>query len=40
MDPSPEIRFDVWTLRTRTGELLNAGTRVQLRPQQAQVLEE
>ena len=40
MDPSPEIRFDVWTLRTQTGELLNAGTRVQLRPQQAQVLEE
>ncbi len=40
MDPSPEIRFDGWTLRRQTGELLNATTRVQLRPQQAQVLEE
>jgi DNA-binding winged helix-turn-helix (wHTH) protein/Tfp pilus assembly protein PilF len=40
MDPSPEIRFDSWTLRTQTGELLNAGARVQLRPQQALVLEE
>ena len=39
MDPSPEIRFDGWTLRTQTGELLRAGARVQLRPQQAQVLE-
>ena len=36
----PEIRFDGWTLRRQTGELLNATTRVQLRPQQAQVLEE
>ena len=40
MDPSPEIRFNGWTLRTQTGELLKAGTRVQLRPQEAQVLEE
>lgn len=40
MDPSPEIRFDGWTLRRQTGELLKAGTRVQLRPQEAQVLEE
>ena len=40
MDPSPEIRFDGWTLRRQTGELLHAETRVQLRPQQALVLEE
>jgi DNA-binding winged helix-turn-helix (wHTH) protein/Tfp pilus assembly protein PilF len=40
MDPSPEIRFDGWTLRRQTGELLHATKRVQLRPQQAQVLEE
>jgi DNA-binding winged helix-turn-helix (wHTH) protein/Tfp pilus assembly protein PilF len=40
MDPSPEIRFDGWTLRRQTGELLHATKRVQLRPQQAQVLDE
>jgi DNA-binding winged helix-turn-helix (wHTH) protein/Tfp pilus assembly protein PilF len=40
MDPSPEISFDGWTLRRQTGELLHATKRVQLRPQQAQVLEE
>jgi DNA-binding winged helix-turn-helix (wHTH) protein/Tfp pilus assembly protein PilF len=40
MDPSPEIRFDGWTLRRQTGELLHAETRVQLRPQQSLVLEE
>ena len=40
MDSSPEIRFDDWTLRMQTGELLHADTRVQLRPQQALVLEE
>jgi DNA-binding winged helix-turn-helix (wHTH) protein/tetratricopeptide (TPR) repeat protein len=40
MDPSPEIRFGDWTLHTQTGELLRAGTRIRLRPQQLLVLEE
>ena len=40
MDPSPEVHFDGWTLRRQTGELLNAKTRLRLRPQQALVLDE
>lgn len=40
MDPSAEIRFDGWTLRRQSGELLNDGTRIQLQDQPLQILEE
>lgn len=40
MPPSAEIRFDGWTLRRPSGELLNDGTRIRLQDQPLHILEE
>jgi DNA-binding winged helix-turn-helix (wHTH) protein/tetratricopeptide (TPR) repeat protein len=40
MDPSTEIRFDGWTLRRPSGELLREGSRIRLQTQPLLVLEE
>lgn len=40
MNPSGDIRFDGWTLRSKSGELLNQGTRIRLQDQPLHILEE
>lgn len=39
MDPSSEFRFDGWTLRRQSGELLRDGTTIRLQEQPLQILE-